>query len=301
MKRAIFFFFLLVLAACTTQPVEDAPTPCPPVCSSGTDALSLQIIQPPSTVYNGERYTPSVDIINTGQGYAEGTLCITGANTEIFTGLSNCACEDFYVTLDDKDDPAFQQTAIDFGSTLITAEQDSEEYLSFVTRYKYTTYATFEACITGDPGRDTSCAIEGNKLKQSSSGPLGVTSIEEDIRTIGTDTIRLDLRIAASFVNDPQIQLFPLDSISSYSCTEGSGSSIPVEVDIVLLGKKHACSPEPTMRFEAGEREAEIVCSIEGIDTELLIGNNVLHEGWLELRYGVEQRESLPISVRASF
>tara|TARA_Y100000310_G_scaffold336394_1_gene420814 strand:+ start:1283 stop:2203 length:921 start_codon:yes stop_codon:yes gene_type:complete len=306
MKKFILLTLLLFLAACTSgvdENIEDTPTACPPDCSSGSSGVIVDIIEPEDGEEIRGRLAPSIDLYSGGEASADGIVCITGLDEEMFSEFGDCSCDDFYITLDDDNDRNFEYAKVDFESSYADVEEDSEESMTVITRYAYTTYAVYDACITGDPGRDDDCNSYEDKdvLSVSSEGPLTVTSIVQDIEKIGSSgqSVDLYLEIEAKINPDASEQLVNLEDTSDPSCNILTEDEIAVEVDAIWLLESYDCG---FMYFEKGEDTASATCVIENVDTNLFAGsksNKIKEDQWIRLDYAWEQRDSVSFTVLA--
>ena len=85
MKKVLILILLILLSACQTTPTATEATYCPPDCAEGSSSLDIEINSPTETIYTDGRTLVSVHLENTGEAsIEEGSLCITGLDSEIF-------------------------------------------------------------------------------------------------------------------------------------------------------------------------------------------------------------------------
>jgi len=276
---------------------ELIPTTCPPDCAGGSAGVISTIDSPSDggNVYGGEQFAVSIGLHDRGESSVEdGIVCVTGLDADLFSGLYGCTCQSYYIELDDPDDPNFERTRIDFPSTFVSREATGDQRLTAYTRYRYTSYGIFEACLTGDPFEETACSVEGNKLVVSSSGPVEVTSITEELTPVGSNAVTLRMNVQARVNAADNEKLIALDDTSSSACVLPVETFTNVAVSLVLFGESHSCG---NMKFEQGEDEAEITCRIENLDTQLFIGEQKEYQGWVQLEYGFQNIQSIQFTV----
>ena len=63
-----------------------------------------------------------------------------------------------------------------------------------------------------------------------------------------------------------------------------------------MFGERFYCD---YLEFEYGENSAEMQCSIENIDLRSLVGGHKEQSGWVELKYGIEEKQSVKFNVNA--
>ena len=300
----VFFLFLgvlILLTACTQeQTLEETATSCPPVCSGGSTGVVSTIDSPRdgSNAYTGDRLVVSVGLYDEGESSVEdGTVCLTGLDSALFSGLGGCSCKNFYITIDDPKDNNFEKTRVEFPSSYVSTDASGDQHLSVYSRYSYTSYAPFTACLTGDPYEDTTCSTVGDILGSSSSGPVQVDSITEELTSVGGNAVTLRLHISASLSAAANEKLIPLEDTSSNECVlprEQGVDYTQASISAILFGVAHDCGK---ITFTDGEDTAEASCKIENIDTQLLIGNQKEYDGWVRLDYGFQNIQSVTFSV----
>lgn len=300
MKKRLFLFIVLIfLGACTQQSPEgeELATSCPPDCSGGSNAVITSVNSPQDegNVYVGDRLAVSANLEDKGEANAEGLVCITGLDGSIFSGLGGCSCESFSITLDDSDDANFEKTTVDFSPSFVSEEALGSHHMTMYTRYSYTSYGPFSLCLTGDPYNEEECSVEGNKLTGSSSGPLQITSVEEEITNVGGNAVTLRLRIEAEADFDDTAQLVELDDTSDSTCLlTNIDEKTSADISVILFGESNDCG---TITFEKDEESASVTCKIENLDTERFIGGQKEYEGWVRIDYGYQDIQSVAFDV----
>ncbi len=296
----LFLSLLFLLSACTQQTPEgeEIPTSCPPLCAGGSIGVVTEINAPQDegNVYVGDRLAVSATLTDLGEASVDdGLVCITGLDGSIFSGLGGCTCENFYITLDDSDDAQFEKTRVSFTPTFIPEEASGDHYLTFYSRYSYTSYGPFTLCLTGDPFDEETCSLEGNKLLGSSSGPLQITSLTEELASVGGNAVTLRVRIEAEFAGEENAQLVELDETYDPSCLlTNDDQKTSADVSLILFGESHDCG---SMIFDFGESTASATCKIENLDTERFIGGQTEYEGWIQIDYGYQEIQSVSFDV----
>jgi hypothetical protein len=290
MRKIILILLLLLLCSCTTEK-EDAVTSCPPGCSGGDAGVVTTINSPRDEVYAGTRMPMNVKLEDVGESSVEeGMVCVTGLNEEVFSDLIGCNCESFYITIDDPDSLSYLETSVDFGNSPYAKESSEKERVTFITKYKYSTYGVFDVCLTRDLYEETKCSVDGNKLTTSSSGPLKVSSIEEVITPVG-NTIDLKFKVEVTKNEASNEQLISLEDISSTSCM--SLEEPKVEVSVVLFNEAHDCG---YVGFDKKENTAEVTCNVDGIISDYY-NYKKEYEGWIRLDYGWQEINSIQFDI----
>lgn len=300
MKKIFFILFVIFLFGCAqeTPEGEEIATSCPPGCSGGSASVQSVINSPQDegNVYVGDRLSISMNLYDRGEASVEdGLVCLTGLDGNLFSGLGGCQCESFYLTIDDSDDANFERTTVDFPSAFISEEASGTQHMTFYTRYSYTSYAPFTLCLSGDPYNEESCSLDGNKLDSSSSGPLQVSSVTEEITTEGGNAITLRLHINAEVNTADTAQMIELEEVSEDSCLLlNTDEKTQGDISVILFGESHDCG---SITFDQGEDEAEVTCKMENIDTQRFIGGQNEREGWVRIDYGYQEIQSVSFDV----
>ena len=300
MRNVLLLVLVLVVAGCVTQEdaVEQLPTTCPPVCGGGTGGVETVINYPSegSNVYAAERFAPSFYLADVGESNAEGLVCVTGLDGDIFSGLGGCNCQDFYIVLDEPDDPNFEETYITYQSASVDSGRTLDQSMTVYTRYLYSTFGVFELCLTGDPFAEEECSTTGEKLQGSSGGPVQVTSVTEELTKVGSNAVTVRVVVEAQVAADANEKLIELEDTTNIDCVlpTDEDARTKVNMDIVLLGARHECSP---LFFREGEDTATSTCKIENLDTQLFIGGEKEYQGYVEIQYGFQNIQSVGFTV----
>lgn len=301
--KLLFFLFILsfvVLASCATQTSkEDTATECPPTCSGGSKGVTSTILYPKEdgVVYAQEQFSPALLLQDTGEANGEGIVCITGLDPETFGGVGGCACQDFSVVLDDPKDPNFKETTVIFPASSITTETGGQQTMTAITRTLYTTYGIINLCLTGDPYTEKTCSVEGNKVAQSSSGPVEVTKVTEQLTPLGSNAVTLRLSVEMTVHANDNEQLVEKEETSNPSCVLSSDDEnfgTYADMALVLFGERYDCG---RVRFEEGKTTARGTCRVEAIPTERFIGEQKQYNGYVEVTYGFQNIQSQQFSV----
>ena len=297
MKKILLILLLLVfLVGCQPQAedIEKTPGTCPFDCKGGNAGVTATIHYPTEggNIYTSDRFAPVIEVVDEGEANAEGMLLLTGLDAETFGSYTGCYPINFYTVLDDPDDQYYEKIIFDdLPQTSISSEKGSDQMMTMYTRYAYTTYGVYEVCLTGDPVNEANCKVTGNKLDSSSSGPLTITSITEEISKIGGNAITLRLHVDAQVNAGRNEKLIDIEDTTNPECILPRDEGIDfsdVEVDVVLLGERHDCG---LMRFENGEGEATVTCRI------VFIGGQNLYPGYVELNYGFQNIQSVGFNI----
>ncbi len=306
-KILILLLVVLITTGCdfNSDSYEDEETQlgtCPPDCISGSQALDIGVTYPSegSNVYSNYPFIVQVDINDVGEIGTDGMVLVSGLDSEVFTGLSGCTPLDFYITQEDSHSDYFKEAKVEFPQSNVgIVEDDYEETLSVITRYEYKNYGIFDFCLTDDPAAETECNgdFEKNRLSKSSSGPLQIDTITQEIIPVSGDTISIIVNIKARINLDRNQQLMPVDDLTSIDCLYiNEDEKIKVESDVILLGERYICD---FLEFEYGENEAQVQCRIENVDLGSFVGGHKEQEGWVELKYGIEEKQSVKFNVKA--
>jgi len=296
MKRILLILIIciLLISSCDFQPTEDErlPTECPPICASGYKGVEIDILSPLSgSTIRSRSFTPEVFLYDVGQSDADGMVCMTGLNENVFSDFSSCDCQDFDITLQDPRQYNFQETRVDFSRVTIDTDKDSQGAVTFITRYKYITYGSFELCLTPDPAGEKDCRVDGNKAGISSGAPVSVDFIYEEISSPSRNAEVFDviLTIEAS-ISDTSGYLIPYDDVKNPSCfIINEDNEVLVETDIILFKERHDCG---YMVFKDGENKATTTCTITILSEDLIGRGNKQQTGYVQLDYGFEEIQS---------
>lgn len=301
MRKIIILLLLSIfVVACTTQTTEKVATACPPDCQGGNAGVLSTVNSPADggNVYGGDRLLVSVGLVDAGESsVSNGEVCETGLDASIFGALGGCNCKSYYITLDDPHDANFQSTQVEFSSAFVPKTAAGEQHATVYNRYTYSTYGPFSACITTDPFTDTSCTSAGNILTSSSSGPVQIDSVTEELSAVGSNSVTMRLRVKASLSARANERLISIDDTTSNTCVldnDPSVTSVSLPLSVILFGKAQDCG---TLKFENGKDTAEGSCKIENIGTNLLIGNQKQYDGWIRLDYGFEHIDSVGFKI----
>ncbi|MBI5797598.1 hypothetical protein HZA98_01700 [Candidatus Woesearchaeota archaeon] len=302
MKKIIFLLLLSIffIAACSTQTTEKTATACPPDCSGGSAGVVSTINSPSNegNVYGGDRLLVSVGLVDAGESsVSNAEVCETGLDANVFGSLGSCNCQSYYITLDDTHDANFQSTQIEFPTAFVSKSATGEQHATVYNRYAYTTYGPFSACITTDPFTDTSCTSTGNILTSSSSAPVQIDSVTEELSAVGSNSVTMRLRVKASLSARANERLIAVADTTSNTCVlaqDPSITSVSLPLSVILFGKAQDCG---MLKFENGKYTAEASCKIENIGTNLLIGNQKQYDGWIRLDYGFEHIDSVGFKI----
>lgn len=299
----LFLLGSLFLVACVT--VEDTETPttsaCPPNCQSGSTGVTTTVTAPleGGNVYANDQLFVSVKFEDNGESNVDdGVVCVTGLDSEEFNDLGGCSCNSFYINVDDPKDAHYESTTLGFGPSYVSSTASGDRTLSVITRYGYRTYGVFEACLVSETYEEATCSVTGDKLQVSSSGPISVENIEEELTPVGSDAVTLRLHVTASMTPAANEKIISLTETSSLSCVLERSleeeAVITVPVSVTLRGNTYDCS---ALRFEEGEEGATTSCKISNLPVTSFIGGEETYIGWVELEYGWQTIESIGFTV----
>jgi len=185
MKRIILLILvILLLSGCERLPKLPGLNGEEPVIFGGNEAISATIDKPEdgSVMPAGYNLEPVVQIKNLGGSDAEGQVCISGLNRDIFSGFSGCECSSFQQLAEDT---YYEPEDLRFGPyTIREAEPGQKHTLTAVTRYRYGTNIKAKVCFV--EGEDCYATKES-----VTSGPLDVGSIKETIFSRQGDFVSL--------------------------------------------------------------------------------------------------------------
>jgi hypothetical protein len=302
MKKIILLFVLLFLISSCVNPVtldsddpEEDLTACPPACSNQDYGVFSDLVYPSTTIRQGLRVTPSVDLTGAGDADASGMVCLTNLDAEVFD--DPCICNSFDLTRREVYDDEVGEYTVEF--ELVSFETLGQNDISVVTKYEYTTYAPIEVCLTSDPERDGSCSTGGNML-EASSGPLEVKSVSEDVDLpggVGGSIIDLIFTVEVEAPSDATI--VSLDYVYDYSCYEVPENSVTATAEILFNGQYYNCD---NLQFVGENREAETTCIVKDVnlgDAAFLGDGNDQRFGkdWIEITYGLENWQTIEYEV----
>tara|TARA_Y100000310_G_scaffold340693_1_gene437370 strand:+ start:3029 stop:3973 length:945 start_codon:yes stop_codon:yes gene_type:complete len=308
-KKVFLVLVLVLLVGCdlstSEEIIEETASGCPYSCHSGSDSLGVEILNPDPNlpenyreIYEFTEFAPELFITNEGEAdVTVGSACISGLNQEVF-GFSGCECQDFSVVVNEPDASDYKETRVYFSSysPALVDENVLDQTLNFYTKYEYTTYGVFEACIKGDV-KEEGCDAYGNVLDVSSEGPVTVTEVYQVLRPAGSNAVDLELNVAVKVDEDRSSWLIAKEDASSYDC------SIVTEYDPVI--KVNAYMEElqgsvscPEITIEDGE--GQTTCIISGVPLSDSEGNTISNResrGYLELEYGYGRMDSVEFRV----
>ncbi len=309
MKRVLFLLLLVVLSGCvattdTDDTGDSAQTDCPQSsCASGDEGIVTTINYPSekgtTTVYTTYRLAVRVKLSDEGESSADGIACITGLDENLFEGAGDCDCESFFIDLEEDDALGYED--VEFPSYFVDGEASGDHQFTTYTRYSYVTHGLFDVCLSGDPDNEEECdtSTTVDRLDTSSSGPVNVESITQEITLQGSNTITLRLKVTADASGASNANLVREEDATTDACLldrDEDNTAIPVDVSLYMFGDEQTGACED-LSFEEGEAEASTTCKLQ-IHTDTLVGKKEWN-GYVSLYYGWEERNSVSFSVVA--
>jgi len=199
MKKIILILLitsLLVLSGCDliSSATDKIPSKLPGIKNEekqtsfgGSGSIQASIVNPQkgASVLKAYPFQPVVRIKNLGGSEADGQICITGLDQDVFSGFSGCECLNYQQI---KRDDLFEDIDLKFGSYNIQTEESKSYALTAINRFKYSTTIKADVCITADIYEDQKC---GANINSVTSGPFRVSSIEETIIPINDNVVTI--------------------------------------------------------------------------------------------------------------
>lgn len=298
--RKLFFLILVLLfvsgCASFTDFFKGLPGIKPPTSGGGksfvggTNSIALSILQPPESgkISKEVPLRVSVNVKNDGEALAEGQVCVTGLNTNVFEEAESCKCDEFSL----KGKAKFEEETtegenkvfnFDEGSATIDEFTINSFSVTSIARYSYKTYASVEGCVVKDILTSKDCKPRQDaKLVGVSSAPLQVTSVSQELLLTSEDEYSMTLFIEVAHKGNGQ---FFSTSITKDICGE-EDSNINKNVEVKLFNAPGRASCNPLV-FKKKEDIGTATCTVTGVearDYKPMIN--------IELSYTYEIRES---------
>lgn len=258
----------------------------------GKGTITASILNPKdsSSVYSSYPLKPLVRIANMGGSESEGQVCISGLDSETFSGFSGCDCQTFQ---QNKIENAFEPIDLEFGPYSIRGETGSREYsITSITRYRYSTQIRTSICIVKDIYETENCNAN---VIEATSGPLRISSVEEEIIPVQDNVVNIIFRIKAS--KDSEGSIWNYDKVYE-QCVPSSPEreqdrKIKAQVKQFPVQGMIACSDAALNEDD----EIDIVCEAKDVrlfdsSGNYLFGEDYRPEAIFELEYGFEARQS---------
>ncbi len=288
-KTLLLFIVLLILSSCdlSLEPIE--------AISHFSGELVETDVSIPLQAYSGQRFTPSVTIINNGDQDLYGSVCLCGLD---FLGDSS-DCENYQIFY--FEDEETNAEIIDFGPYTVSSVISSTEHIEMINSYELVDTAFADVCIKRSEAEGECTTVSGsrylNLLSQNSLGPVQVKKVTESI---------LDSKFQPTFIFSIELLLdskknellYDKDEIYSQSCDISNTLNQLVYVEAELMGETVDCG---FIEFE--NNEAQATCTFSNIDyvgsqgTELITEEE--HELKIFLSYAYQIRESFNVEVVA--
>ncbi len=308
-KKVFLILVLVLLVGCdlsnSGEIIEETTTGCPYSCHPGSASLDVEILNPDPNlpenyreIYEYTEFAPELFITNDGEAdVIVGSACMSGLNQEVF-GFSGCECQDFSVVVNEPDASDYRETRVYFASYSPALIDDNvlDQTINFYTKYEYTTYGLFEACIKGDI-KEEGCDAYGNVLDISSVGPVTVTEIYQILRPAGTNSVDLELNIAVKVDEGRSEWLIGKEDVSSYDCSIVTEYDPTIKVN-AYMEELHGSVSCPDILVEDGK--GQTTCIINGVPLSDSEGNTITNRysrGYLELEYGYARMDSVEFRV----
>src|SRR3989338_308302 len=189
----------------------------------------------------------------------------------------------------------FEKTRVDFSPSFVSEDAIGSYYMTLYTKYLYTAYGPFSLCLTGDPYNEEECSVEGNKLTESSSVPVQILSVEEELTTVGGNAVTLRLRIEAEANLDDNAELIEIDETLDSACLlTNLDQKTTADISVILFGESYDCG---SLSFDLKKEEATATCKIENLNTQRFIGGEKEYNGWIRIDYGYQEIQSVAFDV----
>jgi len=305
LKKILFFLVILLFVsgcASLTDIFKTLPGFKPPTTTGvgksfigGTDSIVLTMLQPPEAgkVSREVPLRVSVDVKNNGESVAEGYVCVTGLNTNVFEEAEGCRCEEFSL----KGKSRFEDEILegehetfnfDEGPATIDEFTINSFSITSIARYSYKTYASVEGCIAKDILTSKDCKTRQDaKLLGVSSAPLQVTSVSQELLLTADEEYSMTLFIEVT--HKGKGQFFSSSAEKDVCGEEDDNLNKMVDVRLYNSPGRASCSP---LVLKKKEDKGTATCTITGIDArdyKPLIN--------VELSYVYEVRESNSFEV----
>ena len=300
-KIFVLLILLFLISSCVNSVTLDSDDPeedlteCPPDCSNQNYGVISDLVYPSTTIRQGLRVTPSVDLTDAGDADASVVVCLTNLDNTVFD--DQCICNSFDLTRREVYEDDVGEYTVEFD--LVAFETTGKNDISVVTKYEYTTFAPIEVCLTSDPERDGSCSMDGDMLI-ASSGPLEVVNVYEAVDLpggVGGSIIDLIFTVEVEAPRDANI--VSLDYVYDYSCYEVPGTYVTATAEILFNGQYYNCD---NLQFVGENKEAKTNCVIRDVkldDAAFLGEDNDQRYGkdWIEIKYGLEEWQTIEYEV----
>ncbi len=256
----------------------------------GTDSILINILQPveSSKISKDVPLRVSVNLKNNGESDAEGQLCVTGLNPEIFEESQSCDCQDFSLKgktrfQDETSDGEDSTFSFDEGSPVIDEFTINDFSVTSIVRYDYKTYASVEGCVRKDLLKSKDCKPRQDvKVLGVSSAPMQITSVTQELLSTSEEDYTMTLLVDISHSGKGQ---FFDSSFQKDACVEENGN-VNKKVDVKLYNAPGSVTCTP-MVMKKDENKGTAVCIITGVSSR---DYNPLVN--IELSYTYELRES---------
>ena len=240
-------------------------------------------------------FSPAIGVKSLGGYESEGQTCISGLDSNIFSGFSGCECTTFQQVKDDSG--VFQPEDLTFGpyTIHITKDDRKEHIVSAVTRYLYGNEVKANICISKDIYENTGCSPS---ITSSTSGPLDITSIEQETIPISEDVVTLIFRIKAT--QEESGRFIPEEDMNG-QCTPVNLEELP-KVEARVKGFPTR-TPVVCKDVEIEGKEVIIVCEAKDLNLigpggTSIFGDNYNPELTFEIRYFFETTSSSRFTVQ---
>ena len=276
----------ILLAGCLWGSSQGA-TPSGLTFAGGKNGVTASILQPKT----GENVSAKASLqafaalSNLGEVEAEGILCL--ASEPSIYGSASCECQAYTLIspLQRTEKAGDTETFLefDFGTPTLSDERGQQVILTAWNTYDYKTVAAVNLCLKERPSDFKTCPPKLNALKQVSSAPLQITSVEQDVQHEG-DTLRITLTLKAE--NKGEGTLHPRRENKDL-CT--ITRTIPrVDATLFNLGTATGRCGD----FELRNGKGQTTCTIDGLPAEDAVLPIELH-----LDYAYATKGSLKFAV----
>ncbi len=294
MKKALLpalVAIMLILSGCSYMDLEeyrskfpgaDRPIELPDLF--GKSIVTTSILSPGSRVPSSGSLNPVISVTNKGEGTADGEVCLTGLDSNVFS-TGGCDCQPFMLVKEE--DEKLAEDELPFGPYSIRTEgtKAREFGLTALTRYTYTGNAKVSVCV----GLDSfGCRAS---VKDTAWGPVAIKSVEKVASQTSKSTIDITLIFEVANLGNGKVLR---ESDVWRGCDIKEDSDNP-EIRAMLVDFPNVGSVRCDVT-QMLKDEATITCEAFGVELYDSSGRYLFDdytpETVLELEYGYETAKS---------
>lgn len=250
----IIIALLIIISGCKFSELRDKIPGLPkkviiPGRVDSTKGVEAEIVRPTEEgkVYSNQLFNVIVKVSNEGESKAVGETCVFGS-------FSECECQEFRLEGKRKlegESLEGEDETLTFDGGSITKEDIGEVsyFVTAKTRYNYKTYGIIKACIKKDPYSEEGCKTSGSIPKSTSSAPLGIVKVTEEIIPETDETVNLVFNIELK--ESGEGDLYSLNEDKS-QCKTPEGIKQNIDVKLINAPGRAYCDSTELKKGEAG-------------------------------------------------